>query len=96
MDYTVRYEDQDSLERATEEKTREYECIKKPVLGETKFEVIPVVIGANEAIPRTTLRSHKRLSISERKTLLTIAMTALRCSIEITNRFLDNLVVVAK
>jgi hypothetical protein len=90
VDVTVRYENRTSLADAHREKARKYkqtaEYIKQK-LGCSKAEVLLIIVGCRDAIPRS-MENLSKLDIRG-KDLITISMTALRSSIEIANAFID-------
>lgn len=92
VDFTVRYENGNSLEEASVEKKTKYDDIKNAVLermgGET-CKVLAIVIGSRGAIPSDTLRALKELSIKDKSLLLTLSLIALRSSTETANAFMD-------
>jgi hypothetical protein len=91
VDVTVRHEDVGYLQRGYE-KISKYTPLLQ-ILG-TKYEanpgrVLPIVIGATGAIPKTTIEALEELGISDKQSLMTITLLALRSSIEIYHAFLD-------
>ncbi|KAH0945282.1 hypothetical protein HN011_010811 [Eciton burchellii] len=91
VDVTVRYENRTSLADAHREKARKYkqtaEYIKQK-LGCSKAEVLLIIVGCRDAMPRSTVENLSKLDIRG-KDLITISMTVLRSSIEIANAFID-------
>lgn len=91
VDVTVRYENRDYLQKARQEKIEKYNsCIEevKKRFGCTTGQVLAVVIGSRGAMPRSTMEDLKILGLG-RKDAITIALNALRSSIEIANIFID-------
>ncbi|CAK9796162.1 Retrovirus-related Pol polyprotein from type-2 retrotransposable element R2DM [Anthophora quadrimaculata] len=88
---TVRYEDQDNLQKAYKQKIYKYkdtaEILKIKING-IEAEVLPIVVGCRGALPNSTQVNLKRLGLSS-KNLLTASLIALRSSIEIANAFID-------
>ncbi|CAK9834605.1 Retrovirus-related Pol polyprotein from type-2 retrotransposable element R2DM [Anthophora retusa] len=91
VDVTVRYEDQDNLQKAYKQKIYKYkdtaEVLKIKING-TEAEVLPVVVGCRGAMPKCTQKNLKRLGLSN-KDMLTASLIALRSSIEMANAFID-------
>ncbi|MCI0561897.1 MAG: zinc-binding domain-containing protein, partial [Nitrososphaera sp.] len=91
LDVTVRYENKSFLSGAAAEKVEKYGPILrelKTTLGADRARVVPIIVGSRGALPRTTHGELKKLGISQ-KDCLTISLTALRCSIELLNTFID-------
>lgn len=91
VDVTVRYENQRYLHRAATEKVTKYGPILDDVMAFTRCpdaRVLPIVVGSRGAMPLATKRTLTDLNIGKQDQL-TISMMALRSSIEILNRFLD-------
>ena len=92
-DVTVRYESTGSLERAAEEKSSKYSpllCIVNETLGTSGGAVLPIVVGARGALPKSTLSALSSLGVSDKSDWLTISLMALRSSIELACAFLDD------
>ncbi|CAH2021857.1 unnamed protein product, partial [Acanthoscelides obtectus] len=92
VDYTVRYEGTNTLKEAHEEKVAKYSILENPlrdIFGDVEVEVIPIVIGARGALPRTTVNGLRRLGIYSKSLCRTLSMIALRSSIEMANDFID-------
>jgi hypothetical protein len=51
--------------------------------------VLPLVVGTRGCLPKSAIETLSELEISDRGTLTTIALTALRYSIEIYHSFMD-------
>jgi hypothetical protein len=93
VDVTVRHEDEGYLQGGYIDKIKKYTPLL-PILAAThKTEpgrVLPIVVGARGAIPKVTKEALQELGISDNGALKTIALLALRSSIEIYHAFLDN------
>jgi hypothetical protein len=92
VDVTVRHEDVGYLQQGFNKKITKYTPLLR-LLGD-KYNadpgrVLPIVIGARGAIPKTTIASLEELGVSDKGSLITIALLALRSSIEIYLAFLD-------
>jgi hypothetical protein len=92
IDLTVRHEDKRYLGEGYTSKIVKYKLLL-PVLAE-KLQVspgiiLPVVICTRGAIYKTTLASLAYLGITDRGSLITIALMAPRSSIEMYHSFLD-------
>lgn len=91
VDITVRHEDNDYLAQGHKEKIEKYSRLLPHLrheLGAVSAEVLPVV-GARRAMPKETVKNLAKLKITDRKTLVTISMIALRNSIEQYHMFMD-------
>jgi ribosomal protein L37E len=91
-DVTVRHEDVGYLEQGHAEKVAKY----TPLLNELAEQhqaspgmVLPVVVGTRGAIPKRTIASLQELGTDDHQSLITIALLALRSSVEIYHAFLD-------
>lgn len=92
VDVTVRHEDGSYLDNGRREKIEKYSPLLptlKGKMGTSIGDVLPIVIGARGALPKTTIEALQRLNIKNRKTLLTMSLLTLRSSIEIYHSFLD-------
>ena len=92
VDVTVRHEDNDYLAQGHKDKMQKYSRLLPHLqrdLGATAAEVLPIVVGTRGAMPKETVRNLSKLKITDRKTLITIAMIALRNSIEQYHMFMD-------
>jgi hypothetical protein len=92
VDVTVRHEDGNLLAQGRQEKLDKYEPLLPTLqeqLGALSGEVLPVVVGTRKALPKETIEALRKLEITDRKTLLTISLIALRASIRIYHAFMD-------
>jgi hypothetical protein len=92
VDVTVRHEDVGYLQRGYNEKISKYTPLLQILSdkhGVNPGRVLPIVVGARGAIPKTTTEALEELGISDGKSLTTIALLALRSSIELYHAFLD-------
>jgi hypothetical protein len=92
VDVTVRHEDGNLLAQGRQEKLDKYEPLLPNLqeqLGALSGEVLPVVVGTRGALPKETIEALRKLEITDRKTLLTISLIALRASIRIYHAFMD-------
>jgi hypothetical protein len=92
VDVTVRHEDGNLLAQGRQEKLDKYEPLLPTLqeqLGALSGEVLPVVVGTRGALPKETIEALRKLEITDRKTLLTISLIALRASIRIYHAFMD-------
>jgi hypothetical protein len=92
VDVTVRHEDVGYLQGGHHDKIDKYTQLLS-VLAE-KFKtspgkVLPVVVGSRGAIPKSTISSLKELRMHDKSSYITIALMALRSSIEMYHAFLD-------
>jgi hypothetical protein len=80
------------LEQGYKDKVEKYTPLL-PLLAEqhrvSPGRVLPVVVGTRGAIPKFTIDSLRELGIDDDQSLRTIALMALRSSIEIYHAFLD-------
>jgi hypothetical protein len=92
IDITVRHEDTGYLEEGRLDKIRKYTPLL-PLLAEqlqaTPGKVLPIVVGTRGAIPKATIASLEELDITDKKTYTTLALLALRNSIEIYHNFME-------
>jgi len=91
VDVTIRHENRTSLADAFREKTSKYRTTADHIakrLGCATAEVLPIVVSCRGAMPRQTVENLSRLGLKGQN-MLTIAMIALRSSIEIVNAFID-------
>lgn len=92
VDVTVPFENRNSLSVAALSKSVKYAELVPTIQRQfqaTSGEVIPVVLGARGALPKSTVTALKKLGISDRKTLLDFSLMALRSSIDIGRCHLD-------
>ena len=92
VDVTVRHEDNKYLVQGHQDKIRKYSRLLPHLqrdLGASAAEVLPIVVGTRGAMPKETVKNLSKLKITDRKTLITIAMIALRNSIEQYHMFMD-------
>jgi hypothetical protein len=59
------------------------------VFGATSGEILPIVIGTINVMPRETVTAPATLGTKDCKTLLTISLIAFRSSNEIYHDFMD-------
>jgi hypothetical protein len=92
IDVTVRHEDAGYLEEGHRSKMEKYTPLL-PLLAEKlnkePGKVLPIVIGTRGAIPKKTLSALADLNITDKGSYKTIALLALRNSIEIYHNFMD-------
>lgn len=91
VDVTIRYEDKNYLKVAAEEKINKYSTTAELIKTRTgciNSEVLPIVIGSRDILPKDTKTCLKKLSFNQQE-MLTISMMALRSSLEIANAFID-------
>jgi hypothetical protein len=92
IDVTVRHEDAGYLEEGHRSNIEKYTPLL-PLLAEKldkePGKVLPIVIGTRGAIPKKTLTSLEDLAITNKGSYMTIALLALRNSIEIYHNFMD-------
>jgi hypothetical protein len=92
IDVTVRHEDRGYLEGGHDSKVDKYTPLL-PILAEqlqvTPGKVLPIVIGTRGAVPKATISSLEELEITDRGSYTTLALMALRSSIEMYHAFLD-------
>ncbi|KXZ75867.1 hypothetical protein TcasGA2_TC034495 [Tribolium castaneum] len=92
VDVTVRHEDGNLLAQGRQDKLDKYEVllpILQERLGAPTGEVLPIVVGTRGAMPKETVEALKKLRITDRQTLLTISLIALRMSVKIYHTFMD-------
>lgn len=92
VDVTVPFENQNSLQGAALEKVRKYQPLLPTVqeqLGATRGEVIPVVLGARGALPKSTSTALRRMGILDQRFSRSLSLLALRTSIDIVRQHLD-------
>lgn len=90
VDVTVRYEDKDNLKRVYMVKA--LNCKEAAEFIKFKFncliaEMVPIVVGCRGAIPLATRKNLQILGFSKSE-IMTIALVALRSSIEMANAFM--------
>lgn len=91
LDVTVRYENGNYLAAAAEEKRSKYKAILpklRKMFKAKNAEVVPIVVGSREALPKNTIKELRKLRIGKEH-WLTISLIALRSSIEMLNSFMD-------
>ncbi|KAK3920932.1 Retrovirus-related Pol polyprotein from type-1 retrotransposable element R2 [Frankliniella fusca] len=92
VDVTVRIEGNGFTQLASKSKLERYAPTLpqvRQIFSAQNAQVLPIVVGARGALPKTTQRALKMLGISSRSDLQTIALMALRASIETYHRFID-------
>jgi hypothetical protein len=92
VDVTVRHEDVGYLQNGYNEKHRKYAPLLQVLADKHQLEpgkVLPIVVGTRGAIAKSTIASIEELGITDRRSLITIALLALRSSTEIYHAFLD-------
>lgn len=92
VDVTIRHEDNDYLAQGHKDKQNKYSRLLPHLrheLGAVSAEVLPIVVGTRGAMPKETVRNLAKLNITDRQTLITISMIALRNSIEQYHMFMD-------
>lgn len=92
IDITVPFENADSLQGAALEKIRKYQALLPTVREQfraTSGEVIPVVLGARGAFPKSTATALRRLGLLDQRLFLDLSLLALRSSIDIVRQHLD-------
>ncbi len=92
VDVTVRLENGSYLQDAAKSKLERYQPTLpqiRQIFSAQKAQVVPIVVGARGALPKMTQKGLAMLGIKSRSDLQTIALMALRASIEIYHRFLD-------
>ena len=86
-----RPENKQSLSEAATEKVQKYKAVAsklKSDLGVPDAEVVLIVVGSRETLPKLTTDLLGQINIA-RKYWLTISLIALRSSIEIANAFMN-------
>jgi hypothetical protein len=92
IDITVRHEDKGYLEGGYNSKVSKYTPLIPQLASTLKTKpgrVLPIVIGTRGAIPPCTMQSLIDLHITEKRDYITLALLALRNSVEIYHNFLD-------
>ena len=92
VDVTVRCEDGDSLRHAALSKLNTYQPLLPSVAAlyqSNDAEVLPVVVGTTEAMPKDTIDALRKIGIRNKGDLKTISLIALRSSIELHHHFMD-------
>ena len=89
IDITVRHEDMGYLEEGYDSKIKKYAPLMAEKLHAGPGRVIPIVIGNRGATPKFTLSSLEDLQVTDRGSYTTLALLALRSSIEIYHAFID-------
>jgi hypothetical protein len=92
VDVTVRHEDVGYLQRGHTEKISKYTPLLQSLAEEHQMNiglVLPIVVGTRGAIPKSTVSCLEDLGIQDSGSLTTIALLALRSSVEIYHTFLD-------
>jgi hypothetical protein len=92
VDATVRHEVPGYLQEGYNEMYRKYTPLLPVLMKQfncTSGKVLPVVVGTRGAIPKSTIASLEELHIKKTGMLITIALIALRSSIEMYLEFLD-------
>jgi hypothetical protein len=92
IDITVRHEDTGYLEEGRASKIRKHKPLL-PLLAEQHHAepgwVLPIVVGTRGAIPKATIASLQDLDITDSGSYITLALLALRNSIEIYHNFME-------
>jgi hypothetical protein len=92
VDVTVRIKRGESLASAPKEEKEKYQSLKESVsdhMQTSHFEVLPVVVGARGALPKSTVKGLKLMGLWSRSLGLTMSLGALRSSTEILNHHFD-------
>jgi hypothetical protein len=92
VDITVRHEDVGYLQQGHNDKVQKYSPLLQILAKKHDVEpgmVLPIVVGARGAMPKLTIEALEELGICDGGSLITIALLALRSSIEIYHAFLD-------
>jgi len=92
IDVTVRHEDIGYLEEGHNSKIRKYKPLIPTLARQLQQEpgrVLPIVIGTRGALPKSTILSLEDLGITDRGSLNTLTLLALRNSIEIYHAFVE-------
>jgi hypothetical protein len=92
IDVTIRHEDEGYLEEGFRSKTAKYSPLLESLavqLQAAPGRVLPLVVGTRGCMPKKTLESLQTLNIEDRSSYITIALTALRHSIETYHAFID-------
>lgn len=92
VDVTVRSENFGQLHEGAKSKLKRYKQIlpmAREFFSADKSQVVPIVVGARGCLPRQTQEGLKMLGITSRADKMTIALMALRASLEIYHSFFD-------
>jgi hypothetical protein len=92
VDVTVRHKDTGYLEECYRSKVEKYTPLLDTVAEQLKVErgrVLPLVVGTRGCLPKSAIDTLNELNIKDRGTYNTIALTALRHSMEIYHSFMD-------
>jgi hypothetical protein len=92
VDVTVRHEDKRYLEERDSSKVNKHKPLLPIIskqLQRQPGKVLPIVIGTRGALPMATLLSLEELGITDRKSLITLTLLALRNSTEIYHALID-------
>jgi hypothetical protein len=92
VDVTVRHEDTGYLDEGHRSKVVKYTPLLEILANQLKVErglVLPIVVGTRSSMPKSTIDSLREININDRGSYMTIALTALRHSIEIYHSFMD-------
>ena len=92
VDVTVRHEDTGYLDEGYRSKVDKYTPLLDILAHQLKVEkgrVLPIVVGTRGCMPVTTIESLNEIHIKDRGSYITIALLALRHSIEIYHTFMD-------
>jgi hypothetical protein len=92
VDVTVRHEDVGYLEEGFKSKVEKYTPLLENLATQLQVErgsVLPIVVGTRGAMPKSTEQSLREINITERGSLITISLIALRHSIELYHTFMD-------
>jgi hypothetical protein len=92
VDVTVRHEDVGYLQNGYNDKITKYAPLLQFLAEEHQMNigmVLPIVVGTRGAIPNSTVSCLEDLGIKDSGSLTTIALLALRSSVEIYHTFLD-------
>jgi len=92
IDVTVRHEDIGYLEEDHNSNIRKYKPLIPTLakqLRQKPSRVLPIVIGTRGALPKSTILSLEDLGITDRGSLITLNLLALRNSIEIYHAFIE-------
>jgi hypothetical protein len=92
IDITVRHEDTGYLDEGRSSKIQKYTPLLPLLADQLKVkpgEVLPIVVGTRGAIPKATIASLQALDIIDKGSYTTLALLALRNSIEIYCNFME-------
>jgi hypothetical protein len=92
IDVTVRHEDIGYLEEGHNSKIKKYTSLIPTLakqLQQQPGRVLPIVIGTRGALPKSTVLSLEDLGITDRGSLITLTLLALRNLIEIYHAFIE-------